>query len=240
MKLAHRFVVTAISALIVAALTSTAALAAGFLGPGHSSTDFADANAQWFPDANSPYLVQLSVNRNTFVFRPTHNSGGTPVMQHATVLLVQIDGPAAAGFDCFMIPDSDFVVSNGVQSATLNATVTAADFCPGFAEPLPGVGVGKPGGGPPPGGGIQLPLTVAVNWTGNGATTVSMDQSRTSCAGFSILNHISDTSARATATGSLTMPSVTVAPSPTVQANVDQGTVVSDIVGSPSPLCFGA
>lgn len=240
MTLAHRFVVTAISAVIVAALTSSAAFAAGFLGPGHSSTDFADASAQWFPDSNSPYIVQLSVDRNTFVFRPTHNSGGTSLMQHATLLLVQLKGPAASGFDCFMIPDSDFVVSNGVQSASLNATVTAAEFCPGFAEPLPGVGTGKAGGGPPPDGGIQLPLTVAINWSGNGATTVSTDENRTSCAGFSIQNHISDSSARATATGSLTMPSVTLAPSPTGQASVDQGTIVSDITGSPSPLCFGA
>jgi hypothetical protein len=240
MTLAHRFVVIAISALIVGALTSTAAFAAGFLGPGHSSTDFADANAQWFPDANSPYVVQLSVNRNTFIFRPTHNSGGTSVMQHATVLLVQLKGPAASGFDCFMIPDSDFVVSNGVQSASLNATVTAAEFCPGFAEPLPGVGAGKSGGGPPPDGGIQLPLTVAISWSGNGATSVTTDESHMSCAGFSIQNHISDSSARATATGSLSMPSVTVTPSPTEQANVDQGTIVSDVKGSPSPLCFGA
>ncbi len=161
-------------------------------------------------------------------------------MQHATVLFVQMKGPAVAGFDCFMIPDSDFVVASGVQSASLNATVTAADRCPGFAQPLADVGSGKPGGGPPPGGGgFQFPLTVSVSWSGNGATATSISNDRSSCGGFSMENHLSASSARATATGSLSMPNVTVTPSPTQQANVDQGNVVSDVQGFPSPLCVG-
>jgi hypothetical protein len=78
--------VIAISAVIVGALASSAAFAAGFLGPGHTSTDFANATGMWFPDANSPSVVQLNVSRNTFVFRPTQNSGGASLTQHATVL----------------------------------------------------------------------------------------------------------------------------------------------------------
>lgn len=241
MTLAHRFVVTAISALIVAALTTSAAFAAGFLGPGHSSTDFADASAQWFPDRNSPYFVQVSVDRNTFVFRPTQNSGGSSLMEHATLLIVAIKGPAVAGFDCFKIPDSAFVVGNGVQSASLSATVNAIDRCPGFAEPLAGINAGKPGGGgPPPGGGIQFPLTVSATWSGNGATAIFASSDRSSCGGFSMENHTTVSSARATATGSMSMPGLTVSPSPTDQANVDQGNVLSNIQGSPSALCVGA
>src|SRR5260370_8111804 len=136
MTRAHRFVITAISAVTVGALTCSAAFAAGFLGPGHFSTDFADATSMWFPDANSQYFAQVSVNRNMFVFRPTQNSGGTSIMQHSTVLQVQLKGPAASGLDCFIIPDSDFVVGGDVQSASLNATANAIHPSPPFAVPL--------------------------------------------------------------------------------------------------------
>jgi len=242
MTRAHRFVITAISAVIVGALASSAAFAAGFLGPGHFSTDFADATSMWFPDASSPSVIQLSVNRNTFVFRPTQNSGGSSLMQHATILTVAIKGPVVSGFDCFIIPDSDFVISSGVQSASLNATVNAIDRCPGFAEPLAGLAAGKAGGGgPPPGGGIQFPLTVNASWSGNGATSISNSSDQSSCGGLSMESHSSTSSARATATGSLSMPAgLVIAPSPTERASVDQGTVVSNVQGFPSPLCVGA
>ena len=53
-------------------------------------------------------------------------------------------------------------------------------------------------------------------------------------------NHLSVSSARATATASLTMPGLTITTSPTDQASVDLGNVVSDVQGFPSPLCVGA
>src|SRR5258708_27059717 len=46
--------------------TSSAAFAAGFLGPGHSSTGFADASGLWFPNQPSPNFLQVSVDRNEF------------------------------------------------------------------------------------------------------------------------------------------------------------------------------
>ena len=161
-------------------------------------------------------------------------------MQHATVLTVAIKGPVVAGFDCFMIPDSAFVVGSGVQSASLNVTVNAVDRCPGFAEPLAGIAAGKAGGGgPPPGGGFQFPLTINASWSGNGATSTVTSEDRSSCGGLSIENHTNDSSARGTATATLTMPGIVVSLSPTESANIDQGTVISDIQGSPSPLCVG-
>ncbi len=90
MTRAQRLFVTAIGAVIVCAITSSAAFAAGFLGPGHSSSEFADASAAWFPDATNLNFVDLSVSRNDFVFRPTRNSGGTATMQHATLLFVTV------------------------------------------------------------------------------------------------------------------------------------------------------
>ena len=240
MTRAHRLFATAVGAVIVCAITSSAAFAAGFLGPGHSSTDFADANAFWNPDPNSSTFVELSVSRNDFVFRPTQNSGGTSVMQHATLLFITVEGSAVAGSDCFLIPDSDFVVGSGVQSASLHATIlSAADQCPGPPQSLTDVAAGKPGGGPPPVPGLQFPLTVSASWTGNGVAITTVSSGRESCAGFGQEFHINDTSARGTATSSITMPGITVTTSPTDQASVDQGTTVSDIQGVPSPLCFG-
>jgi hypothetical protein len=162
-------------------------------------------------------------------------------MQHATILTVAIKGPFVSGFDCFIIPDSDFVVAGDVQSASLNATVNAIDRCPGFAEPLAGIAAGKSGGGgPPPGGGLQFPLTVSANWSGNGATSTFASSDQSSCGGLSIENHTSTSTAQATATGSLSMPGLVITPSPTERASVDQGNVVSNVQGSPSPLCVGA
>jgi hypothetical protein len=238
MTRAHRLLVTTIGAVIVCAITSSAAFAAGFLGPGHFSTEFADASAAWFPDATNPYFVDLTVSRNDFVFRPTQNSGGTSTFQHATLLFVTIEGPAVVGFECFMIPDSDFVVGSDVQSASLKATVNATDRCSGAPQSLSDAVMGKPGG-PPPVPGIQFPLTISATWSGNGVTATFLDDGRATCGGFSMQTHISQSVARATATGSLSMPTLTVAPPPTDEASVDQGTVVSDAQGSLTPLCFG-
>ena len=240
MTRAHRLLVTTIGAVIVCAITSTAAFAAGFLGPGHFSTEFADASGQWFPDRVSPTFVLLSVDRNEFVFRPTQNSGGSSLMQHATILLVQFKGNTF-GSGCFIIPDSAFVVGRDTQSASVNVTITDPNTaCPGFAVPLGAVVTGKPGGGPPPVGGITLPLTVTATWSGNGATSLTNSASQFSCGGMSVEDHFKVSSVRATSTVSLTMPGLAIRTSPTDQANVDQGTDVSDIQGSPDPLCLGA
>jgi hypothetical protein len=240
MTRAQRLLVTAVAAVIVCAITSTAAFAAGFLGPGHFSTEFADASGLWFPDRVSPTFVQVSVDRNEFVFRPTQNAGGSSLMQHATILLVQFKGNTF-GFGCFIIPDSAFVVGSDTQSASVSVTITDPNTaCPGFAVPLGSLASGKPGGGPPPGGGIPLPLTVTATWSGNGATALTNSASQFSCGGMSVEDHFKVSSAQATSTVSLTMPGMTITTSPTDQANIDQGTDVSDVHGSPDPLCFGA
>jgi hypothetical protein len=161
-------------------------------------------------------------------------------MQHATILIVQFQG-ATSGFGCFVIPDSAFVVGSDAQSAGVNVTITdPGTACPGFAVPLAGVASGKAGGGPPPGSGIPLPLTVNASWSGNGASATTTSQDRSTCGGFSMENHVSVESARATGSVSLTMPGMTITSSPTDQASVDQGRVVSDIQGTPTPQCVGA
>ena len=229
-------VLTIAGAAVMAVVTAVGASAAGFLGPGHFSTTVADANAQWF--SSSPF-VMVSADRNTFVFRPSHH-GGAPIVQHATILFVTVQSPTMFGQDCFVIPDSAFVQSNGVQDASVNVTVDATDLCPGFATPLAGV-ITDAGGGPPPGGGgLPLPLTVNLTWTGNGVTSSNVDTSRSACGGFNSENHNSMTSAIASVNGTIVFGdgSVLTLSNPDF-AQSDAGTFSSEIQGSPNPLCYG-
>src|SRR5258708_19979758 len=101
-------------------------------------------------------------------------------------------GSGLVAFGCFVVPDSQFAVSKDLQSATLNATRTAGETCPGFMTPLLGAIQAAPlaGGGGPPGGGLSLPLTVNVTWTGPGAAFKSTSSSTQTCAGFTSTFHI--------------------------------------------------
>jgi hypothetical protein len=235
MQRVPRVLLTAAGAAIIAIVTSVGASAAGFLGPGHTSSNFADANASWY--TTSPY-VQVSVDRNTFVFRPSHH-GGSPLMQHATILFVSVQTDTLTGQDCFIIPDSAFVQSNGVQNASVSVTVDATNLCPGFATKISGV-IGDAGGGPPPGLNLPFPVTVNMAWTGNGVTSSFSDNSRSSCGGFSSVNQTSQKSAIANATGTITLGDGTaLSLSNPDFATSDAGTFQSDLQGTPNPLCYG-
>ena len=87
---------------------------------------------------------------------------------------------------CFVIPDSDLVVSTTLNTATLNATVNATDECDQFIAPI-GAGPAKGGGGG--GTGFTYPLTVSGTWTGTGVTSKSSDQGTFTCAGFVASTH---------------------------------------------------
>jgi hypothetical protein len=237
MKRIPRVLITGAGAAIMAIVTAAGASAAGFLGPGHFSTDAADANASWY--STSPY-VTVSVDRGTFVFRPSHH-GGLPFIQHATTLYVSVQTDTSFGQDCFVVPDSAFVESNGVQSASLRVTVDATNLCPGFATPVSGV-IGDAGGGPPPPPPLDLPfpVTVTMTWTGNGVTSSNIDTNRSSCGGLSSVNHSSMASAIATASGTISLGDGTVLSlSNPDYAQTDAGSFVSDIQGTPNPLCYG-
>lgn len=238
MKAIHRITITGVSSLIMALATAVAASAAGFLGPGHFDGDFAGASGIWF--TSTGYVVQGSVDRNTFVFRPTENNSQSSFVQHATILQVAIKGPAFFGQDCFVIPDPDFVESNGAQSATLTTTVDATNRCPGFATPLAGVLGGGGKGGPPPISGTPLPMTVNLSWTGNGVTQSTTDQSRSTCDGLSSENQNTLNLANGSAAGTLAFGDGSVVTLPGSQhATIENGTFMSNVQGYPSPLCFG-
>ncbi|HVH62271.1 MAG TPA: hypothetical protein VNA65_01590 [Candidatus Dormibacteraeota bacterium] len=238
MKAIHRVVITGVGSVLIALATAVAATAAGFLGPGHFDGDFASASGFWV--TNTAYVVQASVDRNTFVFRPTEGNPQEPITQHATILQVTIKAPTFVGQDCFVIPDQDFVLANGVQSATLTTKVDVPNRCPGFPTPLASVLAGGGKGGPPPIPGIPLPMTLSLSWTGNGVTQSTSDQSRMSCDGLRSENQNTLNVANGSADGTLTFQNQSpVALPASVFAAVNQGTFMSNVQGSPSPLCFG-
>jgi hypothetical protein len=240
MKRLSRTLLTAAGGLVIALVSAAGVQAAGLITPGHFSTNIADGNAYWYSTANA----QISVSRDTFIFRPSHN-GGPANMYHATLLFVSIDTSTFSGSDCFQIPDLDFVESYGVQSASLNAYVDASNLCPGFATPvdaaLSGAGCGK-GCPPPPVPSIPLPMTVSITWSGNGVTTSSTSSAHFMCAGFNSAGESSDKSAYGSATGTLTFYDGVTAPvvlAASDFASVDQGTFQADNQGTVDPRCFG-
>jgi len=242
MRTATRLTVIAISVMLIAAVTSAGAIAAGFLGPGHYQSSFASANGAWFEDTQgNPIQVIVNVNRDTFVFRPT-TAGGTPLVQHATVLQILLFtyGGPVNGSACFVIPDADFAVGNNVQSASLNTTLSAAEACQGRAVPLASVLGAGPEIGAGDVGGITMPLTVQITWTGLGVTSTNNSAGLTSCGGFRTEMHFASSSASASTSGLLTLfDRSTIALPVRNQAAVRKGSSVLDVQGEPNPACFG-
>lgn len=196
----------AISVSILAALAISSVAAAGGFGQGAGTYTFSDTNAfDAFFNPVDQSNVNISVDRGLFMIRP--RAGGpiqiSPLM---TTLFISISGPQtdpnqpppliASG--CFILPDSDFVVSSDLQTASVNATLGESDVCPGFLVPVLGATPIKAAGGGPGGGGtigLSFPLSVSATWTGTGATSTQTDQGRFSCGTFNSLTHSTGLSA---------------------------------------------
>lgn len=240
MKRFWKAVLTAASATIVAAVSAAGVSASGMITPGHFTTDSADGNAYWY----SALYAQVSVNRNTFIFRPSHN-GRPASISHATLLYVTLQTGNISGSDCFVIPDSDFVQGPGLQSVTLNAYVDSSNLCYGLATTLDaaltGAGCGK-GCPPPPPLDIPLPMSISITWTGNGVTSTSAQAGHSTCAGLTTTFQFSSTLVYGAASGTLSFHDGVTAPIvlPVSDfANVDKGSLQSDSEGTVDPRCFG-
>lgn len=195
----------AISVSILAGLAISSVAAAGGFGQGAGTFAFSDTFAfDSFYNSVDQSSVNISVDRGLFMYRP--RAGGPLQMQHMTSLSVTIFGPqidptqppqmVASG--CFILPDSDFVVSSDLQTASVNATLGEGDVCPGFLVPVVGATPIKAAGGGAGGGGtigLSFPLTVSATWTGTGATSTQTDQGRFSCGTFNALTHSTGLSA---------------------------------------------
>ena len=236
MKRFSKAVVTVVSGAIVAVVSAAGVDASGMLS-GHFSFDSADANAYWYTAANA----QVSVNRSTFVFRPT--GGGQPNISHATLLYVTLQTGAISGSDCFVIPDADFVEGTRLQTATLSVTVDSSNLCTAVATPLGDViaGAGDKGGPPPQQSPIPLPMTVSVAWAGNGVVTSGTQSGHTICSTYTAMFQDQSSEAFGSASGTLTFydgTSPVVLPGSDL-AVVDKGSFQSDSQGTLDPRCFG-
>lgn len=145
--------------------------------------------------------------------------------------------------ECFVIPDSQFVVSSDLQSASLNATLTADEICRGAMTPfVQDVQALKGPGGGPPGGGLLLPLTVNVTWTGPGAVFRSTSSSMQTCLGFTSSFHTQGASSQANANGHTLGfgDGSTLALGSTLSDGVDdfRTTILSN--GFPGPQCLAS
>ena len=196
-------------ATLIAASIGNPAAAGGKGGPcgvgaGQCRITQTDAFGFWFTgDPITGNQVNINATRSTFVMRP--RGGPAFITPLETVVNISTFSPVtntSAG-ECFVIPASQFVVSSDLQAATLIATLTADELCPGFMTPQLGAGQAAPsgGGGGAPGGGFSLPLTVNVTWTGPGLAFKSTTTSNQTCGGFTSTFHTQGSNTQATVNG---------------------------------------
>jgi len=192
----------AFSVSILGALAITSVAAAGGFGQGAGTFNFSDTFASdSFYNSADGSNVNLSVDRSLFMFRP--RAGGPLQTQYMTVLSITIFGPqpdlsqppSLVASGCFILPDSDFVVSGNLQTASVTATLTEADICPVLLVPLLGATPAKGNGGGGGTIGLNFPLALSATWTGTGATSTQTDQGRFSCGTFNALTHSTNLSA---------------------------------------------
>lgn len=235
--------------MIAASINSPAAASGGKggcgVGSGQCTITQLDAFATWFiGDPITGQQVSIDPIRSTFVMR---SHGGPVVTPFQTMVSVSIFS-SATGIgtgSCFVIPDSQFVVSSDLQQASLNATLTADEMCGGPMTPQLGTLQAAPfagGGGPPPGGGLALPLTLNVTWTGPGAAFKNISNSTQTCAGFTSTFHTDGSSSQSNANGNTLVfgDGSTLALGSTLSAGVDNYRSMIMSNGVPGPKCIAS
>ena len=183
---------------------AAAASAAGGFGPGNYSVSTARADAYFSMGGTGgeggppPISWSVSVNRGLNSFHP--RGGGAPIVEQNTMIFVsEFDATGNGGFGCFVIPDSDFVVSRDLQSASLNTTLTQEESCYGMGAPVDdGKGAAYAGGG---GGVLPLPMTINVTWSATSATTTYSNVFQIRCLNFQFDANSSSHSVQASAAG---------------------------------------
>jgi len=235
--------------IIAASINSPAAAPGGKggcgIGSGQCTITQLDAFAFWFTgDPISGQQVSIDPMRSTFVMRP--RGGPAVVTPLQTIVNVSIFSGTGAGTGaCFVIPDSQFVVSSDLQHATLTATLTAGEMCGGAMTPQLGTLQAAPSdgkGGPPPPGSLALPLTVNVTWTGPGAAFHMTSNSTQTCAGFTSSFHTQGSSSQANANGNTLVfgDGSRLALGSTLSAGVDDFKTSITSNGFPGPMCIAS
>lgn len=219
------------------AIAAVAIAAGGGLAPGDYVFTSASANAEFGTGKGGPPdqpSISVYVNRGLNSFQPEHPKGPKTVTNSTMVQLSIFTSTASIG-GCWVIKPSDFTVSKNLQTAALHTTLTADNLCPGPGAPVTGNSDVVPfaGGG---GGGLSLPISLDVTWSGLGVTSVERDRGSFSCLDYSVDSTNVLHSSNATASATVSGLSGTFA---TDLAGVNSTDSHIDVNGTPPPACFG-
>jgi hypothetical protein len=219
------------------AIAAVAIAAGGGLAPGDYVFTSASANAQFGTGKGAPPGqpgISVFVNRGLNSFQPEHPKGPKTVTNSTMVQLSVFTSTGGIG-GCWVINPSDFTVSKDLQSAALHTTLTADNMCPGPGAPVTGKSDVVPfaGGGE---GGLSLPITLDVKWSGLGVTSVERDRGSFKCLNYSAdstnVLHSSNASASAIVSGLSGTFASDLAGVSSTDSHID-------INGTPPPACFG-
>jgi hypothetical protein len=194
---------------------------------------FTDSSAEADLQESNGNVSFVAVDRGTLFFRLRNTTGGPVVQKSGTV--VQIGTPV--GYGCWIVPDSDFVISPDLHSASLHTTVPAQSNCPGFflvAGAAAATGV-VPDGGDGGGGGLTSPTTIDVAWTWKGSIAQSESSFGTVCGGSTFQSHGTSRSASSTALATISALS---GPAASASARISSGSSNLNVTGIPPDSCF--
>lgn len=219
------------------ALAAAAIAAGGGLGPGNytftsrSADAFFGMGAKGGPPGPS---WSVSVNQGFNSFQPTHPGGPRQVMRNTMVYVTEFDALGNGGFGCFVVPDSAFTVSRDLSTASLHATLTGDEVCPGYGTPVDGGGKGSVYAGGD-GGSIALPLQVDVMWSAKSAVTSYKDTFTLRCLSYGADGTSSNQYVDAGASGTI---SVLGGPFTADFADVNSGSNQLNIHNTPPDACY--
>lgn len=217
---------------------AAAALAAGSGGlpPGQTLFSETSANAFFGGKGGPPEGFSVFVNQGLNSFEP-EDSTGSAVVTRSTLVQLSVYTATSNGYACYVIPDSDFVFSRNLQSASLSTTLTTANLCKGYGAPA----ISKTGAAPlsangilAPAGGLPASITLNVTWTGTGVTSALRSQQNFSCLDYMTEFSLTARAAASTAAGNISMLTGSFT-SPSAVVGSSDGTV--DVSGIRSPSC---
>ncbi|HKW72472.1 MAG TPA: hypothetical protein VJQ08_06575 [Candidatus Dormibacteraeota bacterium] len=222
-------------------VTGLLALAVGVLGAGSGglapgSYTFTNKSASAFFGGKGPVTgpnFSVFVNQGLNSFEA--DDGTTTVTRSTIVIFTMFNPDGTGGTGCFVINPSDFVVSDGLQHASLHTNLNTGNQCPGFGKPLGPIQAGVlPAGGK--GGGLPPSIQVDLTWTGANVLSTTEDQFTFTCLdrqeeGTNTFSRSLGGSASGTIAG--------VSGLSTLSADVASQDGQLEIQGSNTPPCFG-
>jgi hypothetical protein len=236
-----RRLVLVLSIVVCGSLAMAAAVfgAGGGLGPGQTLFSDTNANAFFGGKGGPPEGFTVFVNQGLNSFEP--EDGGVTTVNRSTIVKLAVFTASGSGGACYVIPDSDFVVSRNLQSATLNTTLTTENMCKGKGTPTISSAPSLSTNGVLPSV-INLPpsITINVTWNGTGVTSVLRSKSTFECLDYSTDKSSTSRAAAAGATGSISMLTGSLTASSAVVGSTDGTIDVSGVLSSACPfLGFG-